>query len=103
MVGDKACGVLHGPAPHILVGQFEQQDAVVIFFHQQPEIVMLALQLRVFVGQQHGFQVAVNFLLHLVGGREVQIPDPTCVDPFDKITHGVGLAGHVEQGARQFT
>ena len=67
MVGDQACGVLHGAAPHVLVGQFEQQNAVVVFLHQQPEIVVLAFQLGVLEGQQHGFQVAVNFLLHLVG------------------------------------
>ena len=103
VVGNEACGVLHRPAPHVLVGQLEQQDAVVVFFHQQPKIVVFALQLRVLVGQQHGFQVAVNFLLHLVGRREVQIPDPAGVHPIDKIADGVGLAGHAEQGARQFT
>ena len=103
VVGHQACGVLHGAAPHVLVGQLKQQDAVVVFLHQQPEIVVLAFQLGVLVGQQHGFQVAVDLLVHLVRRRQVQIPNPAGVHPVHKLADRVGLSSHAEQGAGQFT
>ena len=58
----KACRVFDGAAPHFLIGQFKEQNAVVILFHEQTEIVVLSFQLGVFVREQFLLHEAVDFL-----------------------------------------
>ena len=42
--------VADSTAPHLAVGQFEQQDAIVVLLHQQTEVVVLLLESGILVG-----------------------------------------------------
>ena len=94
--------VLNCAAPDFLVRQLEQEDAVVVFFHEQAEFVVLGLKACVFVGEHYLLHVGVHFLFDQLVLGAGEIFDITRVHPGHKVTYEVGLAVHAEQGQIHF-
>ena len=94
----QAHGILNGFAPHLLIHQLEEQDAVAVLLHQHAVVLVLGVEAAFFELGQALLHVLVVELLHGKAGLRAGAGPLVLLHVGEEVAHVVRLVLDEEQG-----